>query len=313
MNSYEHYHGTTSSPRGYNGPIQVQQTLPDPNPDSFGNRFFETLLSNLPPPDVHKTPVVDDYNGGYNTFVNFKPQFFWREEPDTILRSSTGLDFTTLSVVNERGYGVDGRKLRIKFGALADKILFAGKKAYAVKYTVNGETMIVHARKRIILSAYTIPSPTLLQRSGYGNESVLESLGIKVVYNNPNVGLNLQDHVGSIYIVASNITNSTGFLTEHSYLSVLPEVNGRRLVQLLLSPLLSSTGVPALDTVIGLSTLPPGWLPYAVYTAVMFPASRGTVQITSKEPAVEPMVYSGIFSDPTVQLVGHGGAFITHL
>jgi len=297
MNSYETYHGNTSlSPRGTSGPIQIQQVVEDPVPTSFGNKFFSALESNLPPPDVGHTPFVVDYNGGYNTFINTSPQFFSR---GTNLRSSTGIDFTNLNVTSKLGFGVGGRKLRIKFGALADIILFNGTKAYGVRYTVNGQTMIVVARKRIILTAYTIPSPTLLQRSGYGDATVLSSLGINVVYDNPNVGQNLQNHVGSIFIMASNVTSSTGFLTQQAYLSVLPEVNGRRLVQLLLSPLLSSTGVGGLDTVLGISTLPAGWFPYAVYTAVMFPASRGTVQISSKEPAVEPMIFSGIFSDPT--------------
>ncbi|CAF4252461.1 unnamed protein product, partial [Adineta steineri] len=45
------------------------------------------------------------------------------------------------------------------------------------------------------LSAGTINSPRLLQLSGIGNASQLQSLGIKVVKNLPGVGMNLRDDV----------------------------------------------------------------------------------------------------------------------
>jgi len=302
INNFENFHGITTSPRGTSGPLQVQQIDPDPNTSSFGNRLFAALLTYLP--GDANTPIVDDYNGGYETSISNKAQFLWRAEVDTTLRSSTGLDYTTPSVVSDRGYGVNGRKLRIKFRALVDKILFDNhRRAYAVQYTVDGVTMIVHARKRIILSANSINSPAILQRSGYGNESLLSSLGIQVVYDNPDVGNNLQSHVGSAFMAATNSSTVFGFPTQQAHISVLPEMDGRRLVQLLASPLLASAAVgggsPALDNFIGLSTLPQGWSSYGIFGAVVHPASRGTVKITSREPSVEPIVYSGFYSDPT--------------
>jgi len=121
--------------------------------------------------------------------------------------------------------------------------------------------------------------------------------GIEVVYNNPTWGQNL--HFGGTYIVASNLSESTGFLTQHSYLSILPEVQGRRLVQSLLSPLLTGTGNAALDTVLGLKNLPSGWKPYAIFNSVMLPKSRGSVNVTSQEPAVQPTITTQFFSDST--------------
>jgi len=257
------------------------------------------LLDTLPSPDDN-TPEVIDYNAGWDTFVNRKPQFYEVLSGQDAFRSSTGLDFTNSTVLSSEGFGVNGRKLRVKFESLVDKILFKDGNGVAVKYTLNGETKYVYARKQIILTAFTVNSPAILQRSGYGPADLIEQHKIDLVYNNTEVGKNLQNHVGSIFIVASNLTQSSGFLTEQAYLSILPEVNGRRLVQVLLSPLLSGTSNAALDTCLGLFSLPDEtWHAYAFFLSVMSPASRGTVEITSREPAVQPTINSGFYSDAT--------------
>ncbi|KAL7796478.1 hypothetical protein V8C37DRAFT_371821 [Trichoderma ceciliae] len=46
----------------------------------------------------------------------------------------------------------------------------------------------------IILAAGALMSPQILELSGVGNKSLLESLNIPVLVDNPNVGENLQDH-----------------------------------------------------------------------------------------------------------------------
>jgi choline dehydrogenase-like flavoprotein len=48
--------------------------------------------------------------------------------------------------------------------------------------------------REVILSAGTIKSPTILEYSGIGNQSILQSFGIPVNLNLPTVGENLQDH-----------------------------------------------------------------------------------------------------------------------
>ncbi|CAF1109443.1 unnamed protein product [Adineta steineri] len=53
----------------------------------------------------------------------------------------------------------------------------------------------VAVNKELILSAGTINSPRLLQLSGIGNATQLQSLGIKVVKDLPGVGMNLRDDV----------------------------------------------------------------------------------------------------------------------
>jgi choline dehydrogenase len=55
----------------------------------------------------------------------------------------------------------------------------------------------VRARKEIIVSAGALQSPALLLRSGVGPAADLRALGIEVIADRPEVGANLQDHIGT--------------------------------------------------------------------------------------------------------------------
>ncbi|CAG8952559.1 hypothetical protein HYFRA_00009665 [Hymenoscyphus fraxineus] len=57
----------------------------------------------------------------------------------------------------------------------------------------NGAVLSV--KHEVILSAGSLQSPGLLELSGIGDQDVLKAAGVDVVYHNPNVGENLQDHV----------------------------------------------------------------------------------------------------------------------
>ena len=58
---------------------------------------------------------------------------------------------------------------------------------------------IINARAEVILAAGSVASPQLLQLSGIGPGAVLQRHGISVLVDNPNVGGNLQDHLGVNY------------------------------------------------------------------------------------------------------------------
>ena len=79
--------------------------------------------------------------------------------------------------------------------ALVDQIIFEGKKAVGVKFIYQGETRIIKVKKDIVLSAGSINSPAILQRSGIGDGEELKSKGISVLNHLPGVGKNLQDHL----------------------------------------------------------------------------------------------------------------------
>lgn len=92
--------------------------------------------------------------------------------------------------------------LHVTLGAVVEKITFktCGKKprASGVKVKVNNGTDIeITASKEVILAAGALGSPKLLELSGIGSRKILDKFDIPVVYENPNVGENLQDHVNT--------------------------------------------------------------------------------------------------------------------
>jgi choline dehydrogenase len=59
----------------------------------------------------------------------------------------------------------------------------------------NFNKIIFHANKEIILSAGSIGSVQILERSGIGDKELLSRLNIPIIKHLPGVGENLQDHL----------------------------------------------------------------------------------------------------------------------
>jgi choline dehydrogenase-like flavoprotein len=97
--------------------------------------------------------------------------------------------------------------------AAVSKILFDGRRAKAVEFQSGGKTYTVAVTKEVVLAAGTmmldsledyvflkqctvgsLKTPQILELSGVGNRTLLESLGIPVVLDLPEIGENLQDH-----------------------------------------------------------------------------------------------------------------------
>ena len=85
--------------------------------------------------------------------------------------------------------------LTLKTGVLTKRVLFEGKRASGIEYRLNGQVTQTYANKEVILSAGSIGSPTILQRSGIGPKEVLDKAHVPVLQELPGVGENLQDHL----------------------------------------------------------------------------------------------------------------------
>jgi choline dehydrogenase len=86
-------------------------------------------------------------------------------------------------------------KLNVITDALANRVLFEGRRAKGVGYIRRGGEHEVRARREVILSAGAIQSPQLLQLSGIGPADLLIEKGIPLVHASREVGENLQDHL----------------------------------------------------------------------------------------------------------------------
>jgi len=85
--------------------------------------------------------------------------------------------------------------LRLETNVLVDGLVFSGKRAIGVRFRRGDETIEARARGEVILSAGSVGSTAILQRSGIGPHEWLAPLGIDVVHDARGVGCNLQDHL----------------------------------------------------------------------------------------------------------------------
>lgn len=85
--------------------------------------------------------------------------------------------------------------LKVVTGALIDKLSFDGFRVSGVEFKLGNESFHAFANIETLLSAGSIGSPAILQRSGIGDEQKLKSLGVAVKKHLPGVGKNLQDHL----------------------------------------------------------------------------------------------------------------------
>ena len=85
------------------------------------------------------------------------------------------------------------------------RVVLEGTRACGVEYLHQGRRRLVRTNAEVILAGGAVNSPQLLQLSGIGPGGVLNSLGIDVVVNNPNVGRHLQDHIGVNYTYQVNV------------------------------------------------------------------------------------------------------------
>jgi len=78
--------------------------------------------------------------------------------------------------------------------AIADRITVENGRATGVRCTRAGQPFEIRARGEIIVSAGAVQSPAILMRSGIGPAEHLQSLGIPVAADRPEVGRNLHEH-----------------------------------------------------------------------------------------------------------------------
>ncbi|KAJ0387427.1 hypothetical protein COL922a_002247 [Colletotrichum nupharicola] len=132
-------------------------------------------------------PVLNDHGaGGNNVGVAQLPQ---NSEGKNVTRSTA-----------RTGYYDPMAGTRANMNLLikhyASKVEFEDKKAIGVNVVSRdtGETSLIKANKEVMLAAGGVQTPRILQQSGVGPATLLESLNIEVVADLPGVGANYQDH-----------------------------------------------------------------------------------------------------------------------
>ena len=93
--------------------------------------------------------------------------------------------------------------LTVRTRAHATRVVFDGRRAVGVEYSVDGRRQTARVNREVIVAGGAINSPQLLMLSGVGPAAHLREHGVDVVLDAPAVGQHLQDHLASGIIVHS--------------------------------------------------------------------------------------------------------------
>ena len=196
--------------------------------------------------------------------------------------------------------------LHVETSALAERILFEGRRAVGVAYRSAGIPRTARARKEILISGGAFNSPQLLQLSGIGPADLLRQHGIEVVLDAPGVGADLQDHMQVRVVMRCSQAVTLNDIVNNPVRKVL---TGLRYAAFRTGPLTIAAGTsgaffktnPRLATpdiqihFLPFSTDKMGEKlhPFSGFTASVCqlrPESRGSLRIKSANPAVPPEI-----------------------
>ena len=200
--------------------------------------------------------------------------------------------------------------LTIKTGAQILRVLVENGKAVGVEVAGEGT---IRADVEVIMSSGAIGSPRLLMLSGIGPADHLRDLGLPVVFDQPGVGSNLQDHV-DLFVIAECTGPHTYDRYAKPHLSVLAGL--QYLIQKkgpVASSLFETGGFwyadpearsPDIQFHLGLGSgieagvaaMENGGV--TLNSAYLRPRSRGTVRLASSDPLAAPLIDPNYWADP---------------
>ncbi|MDG4649670.1 GMC family oxidoreductase N-terminal domain-containing protein [Roseibacterium sp. SDUM158017] len=199
--------------------------------------------------------------------------------------------------------------VEVRTGAEVDRLLWSGDRASGVALADGTE---VRAAKGVVLCAGSIGSPAILMRSGVGPRGDLAALGIDSRIDAPAVGRNLHDHPGvGLHFEAAG----SGYGLERAQWprwAVAPVAYGLLRRGPLASPtceagaFFNARGEDAPPDVqthfipFFLAHEGPRYQRKAGYFAdvcLCRPASRGSLRLTSRDPAAPPAIDLGLFRE----------------
>jgi len=149
-------------------------------------------------------PATEDFNGGDNRGVSYFE-----------VNQRNGLRWNA-SKAFLRPIRKQRKNLHVWTGAQVCRLLLTqgadgARVCRGIELVHHGERRTVLASREVVLSAGAIGTPQILQLSGIGDATLLQSHGVPVAAHLPGVGRNLQDHlqIRSVYKVQGAATLNT--------------------------------------------------------------------------------------------------------
>ena len=285
---------------GVGGPLPVSDSRHgDPLSDAFIAAAAETGI-----------PVNKDFNGASQEGAGW-----FQTTTRNGKRASTAVAYLRPA---------KGRKnLHVETSALAQRILFEGRRAVGLEYRKEGSLRTARARREILVSSGAYNSPQLLQLSGVGPAELLKKHGIDVVLDAVGVGHDLQDHMQIRVVMRCSQPITLNDIVNHPLRRIMA---GARYAAFRKGPLTIAAGTsgaffktnPRLAT----PDIQIHFLPFSTdkmgeklhafsgFTASVCqlrPESRGSLRIKSADPSVPPEIrinYLATETDRTANVEG---------
>ena len=254
----------------------------------------------------YQVKIRDDFNTGDNEGAGFWQSTIFHSENKNGQRCSTAAAYLLPYVKNRAN-------LEIITKANVVRIIFNGKRAVGLEYMHQGKKKKIRAHKEVILSAGSLMSPTILQRSGIGASEDIKRHGIELIHELPGVGKNLQDHIDFNFCFKTYDKNTLGF-SPGGFLKILGEMakwltHGNSMISSTLSEaggfLKTDQSLDRPDIqhhfVIGLiddhlRKLHYGY-GYSCHVCLLRPYSRGTVSLASAKESDPPLINPNFLND----------------
>ncbi|KEP53926.1 alcohol oxidase [Rhizoctonia solani 123E] len=106
--------------------------------------------------------------------------------------------------------------LHLRCNSKVARVIFEGTKAVGVAYVNSRDhgraktvETIVKARKMVVLTAGTLSTPQILERSGIGGKDILDKAGVKTLVDLPGVGKQYQDHYTTFSVFRARASEPT--------------------------------------------------------------------------------------------------------
>jgi choline dehydrogenase len=270
------YHGT-------GGPLSVSDWRhEDPLSEAFVNAAVEAGI-----------PFNPDFNGARQEGAGFFQTTTRRGR-----RASSAYSY--LRPAKGRG------NLQVETSALAQRILFEGRRAKGVEYRQQGTLRTVCARKEVLVSSGAYNSPQLLQLSGVGPAELIKQHGIEIVLDAAGVGNDLQDHLQVRLVTRCTQTVTLNDVINHPVRRAMAGVRyavsrsgpltiaaGTSGAFFKTSPRLASPDIQIHFIPFSTDKMGEKLHPFSGFTASVCqlrPESRGSLRIRSADPSVPPEI-----------------------
>jgi choline dehydrogenase-like flavoprotein len=209
--------------------------------------------------------------------------------------------------------------LTVVTGALVERVVVENGRAVGVRYTGKQGSHIARADEEVVLAAGVFGSPQLLMLSGIGPADDLRALDLAVAVDLPGVGGNLQDHIDYVMTYRTPADADTFGVSARGIRAAGSGILewSRRRTGIITSTfgesgafIHTTDGLPAPDVqfifVVAIVVaivddhgrrLHRGH-GMSCHATVLRPHSRGTVRLSSADPAAAPLIDPCFLTDP---------------